>query len=127
MCVAVEMVTGSIPWPNVTSYEQAIFTVRLCNVRWHGNLVFFHKIGFYENDRITELVQYSEYWDKYNDYPNHFDMYQELVNMWKMVFVEDRSRRPSASYLLNLKWMKEMELCNAIILFVVAFIIVLFR
>ena len=126
MCVAVEMVTGSIPWPDVTNDLNAILTVRSCVVRWHGNLLF-HKIGLYENDCITKLVQYSEYWDKYNDYPDHFDMYQELVNMWKMVFVEDRSRRPSASYLLNLKWMKEMELCNTIILFVVTFIIVLFR
>ena len=37
-------------------------------------------------------------------------MYQELVNMWKMVFCKDSSSRPSANYLLNLKWMKEMEL-----------------
>ena len=110
MCVAVEMVTGSRPWPDVTSDQQAIFTVRLCVVRWYGELVLLHKIGCYENDCLTELVQYSEYWDKYNDCPDHFDMYQELVNMWKMVFVKDRSCRPSASYLLTLKWMKEMEL-----------------
>ena len=52
----------------------------------------------------------SEYWDKYSYYEEHHDMYQELVNMWKMVFCKESSSRPNAHYLLNLKWMREMEI-----------------
>ena len=69
------------------------------------------QVGFYEDNQINELVDYdsSEYWDKYSYYDTHHDMYQELVNMWKKVFRKDSSSRPSAHYLLNLKWMREMD------------------
>ena len=70
------------------------------------------KVGFYEDHQITELVQYDEYHEKYN---YHYDMYQELVYMWQLVFRKDSSSRPAANQLLNLKWMKEMELSNAIL------------
>ena len=68
------------------------------------------KIGYYEDDQITKLVQYDDYWNKYWHYQKHHDMYKELVCMWKVVFCKDSSSRPSANYLLNLKWMKEMEI-----------------
>lgn len=72
------------------------------------------QIGRYEDKQITELVDYDEYWDKYSYYQEHHDMYQELVNMWKMVFRKESSSRPSANELLHQKWMKEMELSNEI-------------
>lgn len=67
------------------------------------------KIGHYEDNQITELVQYDKYWDKYQE---HHDMYRELVDMWKIVFHEDSSSRPSAKELLNLKWMQEIKQSN---------------
>ena len=73
------------------------------------------KVGFYEDHQITELVEYDEYREKYNYHPDHYDMYQELVLMWKLVFRKDSSSRPAANQLLNLKWMKEMELSNVIL------------
>ena len=72
-------------------------------------------MAYYEDNQITELVQYDEYWDKYGYFETHHAMYQELVNMWKMVFRKDSSSRPSAKYLLNLNWMKEMEISNTIL------------
>ena len=72
------------------------------------------KIGCYEDDQITELVQYDEYWDKYSYYSDHQEMYEELVHMWKIVFRKDSSSRPSANELLHQKWMKKMEIGNDI-------------
>jgi len=65
------------------------------------------KVGSYED--ITDLIQYDDYWDRYSYYENH-DMYQELVDMWKMVFHKGSSVQPNASNLLNLKWMQKMEI-----------------
>ena len=93
MCVAVEMVTGNLPWPKETNHQTALF-----------------KIGYYEDNQITELVQYDDYWDKYGYYQEHHDMYQELVTVWKRVFRKDSSSRPSAADLLRLKWMQQMQL-----------------
>jgi len=73
-------------------------------------MVLLLKIGYYEDSQINELVQYDNYWDKYSYYPEHHDMYKELVYMWKKVFCKDSSSRPTANDLLSLKWMQEMEL-----------------
>ena len=78
-------------------------------------ILYYLKVGRYEDNQITELVNYDEYWDKYGYYETHHDMYQELVYMWKMVFRKDSSSRPSANELLHQKWMKEMELSNDIL------------
>ena len=74
------------------------------------------KVGSYEDSIITDLIQYDDYWDRYSYYENHHDMYQELVNMWKMVFRKDSSVRPNASNLLNLKWMQKMEIGKLLLL-----------
>ena len=79
-----------------------------------------NKINHYEDDQITELVQYDEYWEKYVYYEAHHDMYQELVYVWKMVFCKDSSSRPSANELLHLKWMQEMEISNAILIMTIS-------
>lgn len=90
-------------------------------------MVLFLKIGNYEDDQITELVEYDNYWDKYSYYEEHHEMYQELVNMWKAVFIKDSSSRPSAKKLLSMKWMQEMELSNVIMMMMRNIIIVFCR
>ena len=117
MCVAVEMVTGGLPWPKITTqHEAAVFKVMHHTIS-HGyftDAMLLLKVGFYEDNQITELVQYDEYMEKYNYHPDHYEMYQELVYMWQWVFRKESSSRPAANQLLSLKWMREMELSNAI-------------
>jgi len=67
-------------------------------------------MGVYEDDQITYIIVYDDYWDKFNYSQEHFEMYSELVDMWKKVFCKDPSSRPSASELLSMKWMRRMEL-----------------
>ena len=83
------------------------------------------KVGFYEDHQITELVEYDEYHEKYNYHLDHYDMYQELVFMWQLVFRRDSSSRPATKQLLSLKWMKEMELSSTI-LFVMATLVLMY-
>ena len=86
MCVAVEMVTEDLPWPKETNHQTAVYKVIYGKVTWYFIDMLLLKIGCYEDDQITELVQYDEYWDKYSYYQEHQEMYEELVHMWKIVF-----------------------------------------